>query len=168
MDQFEIDLFLNRTRYTSRIHLSRFFQCIGQSTHQHYIRDAEVATWFQYPVYFLKYSMFVRNQVQYTIAHHYISHIRCDRHVFNITLPEFNIVEAPCFSIFSGFLNHRAGKINADHFSSGTGFMACNKTIISCTAAKINHEITFLDSGKLCWQSASKSQICIGIVALKC
>ena len=91
----------------------------------------------KHPVYFTEHLVFIRNKIEYTIAYNHIGLISRYRHVLNITLAEFNIVQSQFFCIGSCFADHGRCKIDPHHFALFPHNTPGNKSIVTGTAAEV-------------------------------
>src|SRR5258706_4893026 len=103
--------------------------------------------------------MFIRNEVEYTIAYYYIRFIGGDRYIFNVAKPELDIIKPEFFCIFSCSCDHRFGKVNADDLASFSGYLSCNKSIVAGATSQVNDRVTLSDLCKLCWKAAAQAKV---------
>ncbi|MNQ83887.1 hypothetical protein D3C85_989900 [compost metagenome] len=120
---------------------------------------------FQYPVYFFDNRIFIRYQVEYTVAHNHIGNVSAHWHLLNVALPELDVMVAQFFCIYPCLFDHRRRKVDTNNLSAFAGFVSGNKTVITCTTAQVYYHIASLDFGKLGWESASKAKIGLRIIA---
>ena len=163
-NNIQIFLHLNGSRNATGIHLGIVFQFFGQIAFDNHIRHAKMTAGFQYPFDFGKRFPFVWHQIQYAIGNHHVKLIIFQRHIFDVAFDEFHILKAEFGIVFTGFLQHGIGKINADH---PTGFPhegSGNKTIVTCSASQIEHTVALVDGRKLGRNAASQSQIGIFMI----
>ena len=108
-----------------------------------------MASWFKDAIYFGERARLLGHKIKHAITNHYICDVLTNRKVFNIAVPEFDIVIAKLFSIRPRFLDHLLGKIDAYDFSAGSCGRSRDEGVIARAGAKINDDITFPDLSKL-------------------
>src|SRR5690606_3944063 len=116
-----------------------------------------MSSFFQNPVRFLKGFPFVRNKVQYTIAHNYVCRFTCQRKIFNVSKSELYIIESEFGSVQPGFLNHLLSKVDANYLASFTRKRPRDKAIVTCPRSEIDDGMSFFYFGKLRGQSTAES-----------
>src|SRR6187431_994809 len=101
-----------------------------------------MASRFKNPKYFFKDTILIWDEVKNTVTYDDISHIRSNRHFFNVTLPEFNIMESSFFCVDPCFFDHRRGEVDANDFPGVTGFCSGDEAIISGTTSQVDDYIS--------------------------